>query len=70
MSDNKKITVIGGGSTGHAASADLTLAGFEVTLSEDLQFWERLKPAESAGGIEIIGAGRQACVTGMSVKMP
>jgi opine dehydrogenase len=59
MSNNKKITVIGGGSTGHAISADLTLAGFEITLFEESQFGEKLKPAKSAGGIRIEGAGRQ-----------
>ena len=59
MSHNRKITVIGGGSTGHAISADLTLAGFEITLFEESQFREKLQPAGSAGGIRIKGAGRQ-----------
>jgi opine dehydrogenase len=63
MSNNKKITIIGGGSTGHAAAADLTLAGFEITLFEESQFRERLKPAQSAGGIHIKGAGRQGFAT-------
>ena len=59
MSNNKKTTVIGGGSTGHAASADFALAGLEITLFEESQFGERLKPARSAGGIHLKGAGRQ-----------
>ncbi len=57
MSNNKKITVIGGGSTGQAISADLTLAGYEITLFEESQFREKLKPAKSAGGIRIEGIG-------------
>jgi opine dehydrogenase len=63
MSNDKKITVIGGGSTGHAVAADLTLAGFEITLFEEPQFEERLKPARSAGGIQLKGAAHQGFAT-------
>jgi len=56
----KKITVLGAGSTGHAIAADLTLAGFEVTLYEQPGFnEERVETILTQGGIEIRGAARQ-----------
>lgn len=55
----KKITVIGGGSTGHAASAYLTSKGFEVTLCDHEGFAENLNAVKEYGGIMMRGmAGR------------
>ncbi len=55
----KQITVIGGGSTGHAASAFLTAKGFEVTLCDHEGFERELRQVEEAGGILLHGrAGR------------
>ncbi len=64
----QKITVIGGGSTGHAASAYFTGKGFQVTLCDHDGFAEALKAVEDCDGIMLRGkAGRgiykPACVT-------
>lgn len=64
----RKITVIGGGSTGHAAAALLTKKGFEVTLCDKEEFAGELHAVELNGGILLRGcAGRgiytPACVT-------
>jgi opine dehydrogenase len=51
----KKIAVLGAGGTGHTIAADLTLAGFEVTLYEEPYLKESLKAVSERGGIEIRG---------------
>lgn len=63
-----RITVIGGGSTGHAAAALLTGKGFEVTLCDHEGFGRELCAVKERGGILLRGyAGRgiynPACVT-------
>jgi opine dehydrogenase len=55
----KNITVLGAGSTGHAAAADLALAGFRITLFEQPQYKERLQAISERGGILIQGVARQ-----------
>lgn len=64
----RKITVIGGGSTGHAAAALLTEKGYEVTLCDHEGFERELGAIMEHGGIMLRGrAGRgiynPACVT-------
>lgn len=64
----KNITVIGGGSTGHAATAYLTGKGFSVTICDTEKFDTELKEIEENKGILLRGrAGRgiymPACVT-------
>lgn len=64
----KNITVIGGGSTGHAAAAHLTGRGFAVTLCDNENFKEELDAVSAEGGVMLRGrAGRGiyplACVT-------
>lgn len=62
----KKITVIGAGSTGHAAAAIYSMKGFEVTFYDNESFAERLEKAGSMG-IElrgkVRGIGKPAHVT-------
>jgi opine dehydrogenase len=53
-----KITIIGASNGGKAAAADMTLAGHEVTLFEFPQFAENLVEVKKAGGINLIGEGR------------
>jgi len=53
-----KIAILGAGNGGYAASADLSLAGFDINLYESPEFKENLKPIIEHGGIEIIGAAR------------
>jgi len=55
----KRIAVLGAGGTGHAIAADLTLAGFEISLYEEPRFKESIDPILKRGGIEIKGAVRQ-----------
>lgn len=72
----RKITVIGGGSTGHAATAVLTGKGYEVTICDHEGFEEELGAITQKGGIMLRGcAGRgiyqPVCVTqdfGQAVK--
>ncbi|MFC1861368.1 NAD/NADP octopine/nopaline dehydrogenase family protein [Chloroflexota bacterium] len=52
----RKIAVLGAGGTGHAITADLTLAGFEVKLYEGVESKEKLEGILKLGGIEISGA--------------
>lgn len=64
----KNITVIGGGSTGHAAAAHLTGKGFAVTLCDNENFKKELDAVNAEGGVMLRGrAGRGiyplACVT-------
>lgn len=55
----KNITVIGGGSTGHAAAAHLTGKGFDVTLCDHEGFKDELDAIKENGGIMLRGrAGR------------
>jgi opine dehydrogenase len=58
----KKVAVLGAGSTGHAIAADLTIAGFQVTLYEHPDFKEKIEGALFRGGIEIKGATRKGFV--------
>lgn len=63
-----RITVIGGGSTGHAATALLSQKGFEVTLCDHEGFGTELNSVRGNGGILLRGyAGRgiahPACIT-------
>lgn len=53
-----KIAVIGAGDSGHAMAADLTLAGFDVTLYEMHEFKANIGPIITRGGIEITGVAR------------
>lgn len=55
----QNITVIGGGSTGHAASAFLAGKGFGVTICDHEGFAQELEDIKAAGGILLRGrAGR------------
>lgn len=51
-----RIAVLGGGASGHAIAADLTLAGLQVNFYEDPEFRESLKGVSERGGIEVTGA--------------
>ena len=54
--DKDKVAVLGGGATGHAAAADLTIRGFTVNLYELPQFAAGIKGTMEAGEIEATGA--------------
>lgn len=54
----KKITVIGGGSTGHMVAAVMSIRGFQVTLTDTEAFSEALHAVEKLGGIQLRGAMR------------
>lgn len=63
----KRIAVLGAGNGGYAMAADLTLAGYQVSLYEG---WDKrnLEPVIKAGGIELSGISRTgfariSCVT-------
>lgn len=51
----KKIAVIGGGNGAHAASADLSLRGFEVRMCEDERFASKMKKVFDTKTIEVKG---------------
>jgi opine dehydrogenase len=53
-----KVAILGAGNGGKTAAADMTLAGHEVNLYEAPQFQENLKPVWEAGGINLVGVGR------------
>lgn len=53
-----KISIFGGGSTGHAAAAYFTLKGFEVTLCDTPQFASRFQAIADNGGILLRGKER------------
>ena len=56
----KKIAILGGGGTGHAAAADLTLAGHEVNLYEQPEFNKgNIEAILERGGITIKGPVRE-----------
>ena len=52
------LAVIGAGNDGCAMSGDLTLAGFEVHLTEMPRFADKLKPIRERGGLEVTGVAR------------
>ena len=54
----KNITVIGGGSTGHAAAAIYSMKGFKVTLYDDESFAPRFEKIKEQGGIQLRGKVR------------
>ncbi len=54
-----RCAVLGAGAGGHAAAADLSLAGVEVNLYELPEFEKSLKPVIDRGGIEIRGKARE-----------
>jgi opine dehydrogenase len=58
----KKITVIGGGGTGHTLAADLSRRGYEVSLCEEPAYVDSLKSASESGSIEVSGALQEGFV--------
>lgn len=54
----KKITVIGGGNGAFAVAADLTLAGYEITLYEDERFKENIEELSNTKVLKVTGVGR------------
>lgn len=55
----RNITVIGGGSTGYAATAFFAAKGFQVTLCDNASFADILEPVRRAGGILARGSAVQ-----------
>ena len=51
-----KVTVIGGGGTGHTLAADLSRRGYDVSLCELPEYSDSLAAAKAAGGVEVTGA--------------
>lgn len=51
----QKLTVIGGGATGHGVAAVMASKGLSVTLYDDERFAERFQKIEELGGIEVRG---------------
>ena len=47
----KKIAIIGGGATGIALAADMTLSGHEVSIFEELEYGENLEELKRVGCI-------------------
>ena len=62
MGSKPRIAVLGGGNVGLTFAADLTLAGFGVSLYDLPRFEENLSRVKDHGGIEIAGA----CRTGLA----
>lgn len=54
----KRITVIGGGSTGHGVAAVMAMRGFKVVLHDDIRFEARFANIEKLGGIQLRGKVR------------
>lgn len=54
----EKITVIGGGSTGHMVAAVMSMRGFQVTLTDTEAFSKELNAVKELGGIQLRGAVR------------
>ncbi len=54
----KNITVIGAGSTGHAAAALYAMKGFSVTLFEQVQYADHLEDIQAGNGILLRGKVR------------
>lgn len=55
----KRIAVLGAGNGAHATAADLTLAGYKVSMFEFAEFKQNLEPLKKQGGIELDGASRK-----------
>lgn len=53
----KKVTVFGGGATGHVVSAELGVRGFDVCLCEEPDYADSLNAAQCHGEISISGPG-------------
>lgn len=53
-----RIAILGAGNGGKTAAADLTLRGHEVNLFDFAEFGHVLEPIRNAGGIELLGVGR------------
>jgi len=53
------VAVLGGGHGAHAVAADLSLAGFKVSLCEHPRFRETFKPTLERGEVEILGKARE-----------
>ena len=51
----ERITVIGGGSTGHAVVGIMSMRGFKVTLHDDERFADRLQAVKDLGFIQLRG---------------
>ena len=51
----ERITVIGGGSTGHAVAGIMSMRGFKVTLHDDERFADRLQAVKDLGFIQLRG---------------
>jgi opine dehydrogenase len=51
-----KVTIIGGGGTGHTLAADLSRRGYDVSLCELPEYSDCLVAAKAAGGVEVTGA--------------
>lgn len=62
----ERITVIGGGSTGHAVASVMSQRGFKVTLHDDERFAARFVDIEKLGGITMRGMIHG---TGMPAKL-
>lgn len=54
----KRLTVIGGGSTGHGVAGVMAMRGFEVTLHDDQRFADRFETIRQLGGIQLRGMVR------------
>lgn len=52
----KRVTVLGGGGTGCAMAAHLTMKGMDVTLWEDRRWWHGLEDIQRIGYVEMEGA--------------
>lgn len=51
----QKITVIGGGSTGHMVAAVMSMRGFHVTFADTEQYADALNAVKKYGGIQLRG---------------
>ena len=56
---DRSVTVLGGGNTGFATAANLTLRGFEVTLYELPEFKESITAVADSSTINLLGAAEQ-----------
>lgn len=54
----QRITVVGGGATGHGVAAVMAMRGFEVTLHDDERFSKRFETVRELGGIQLRGKVR------------
>lgn len=62
----KRLTVIGGGATGHGVAAVMSMRGLDVTFHDDGRFAERFEAIKQLGGIQLRGKVRGM---GMPVKI-